>query len=70
MSLCRHLRWKSDARTSGDPLQVYASLARSQVPFSCLRTSRPWGPDEDVVGPDCCDCSRPCFVAASEVGRS
>lgn len=61
MKLCRNLRWKTGSRESSDPTLVQASLLRSQVPFSCLRTARPWGPDDDIAAPDCCDDTRECF---------
>jgi len=62
MELCRSLRWKSASRTSGDPRQVRESLLRSQVPFSCLRTCQPWGPDDELAAPECCTSARSCFV--------
>ena len=63
IDLCRHLRWKSHARDSGDPREILASAARSRVPFSCLKTCRPWGPDDDVAAPELCCRERGCFEA-------
>lgn len=62
MELCRYLRWKTFSRASGDPQQVWESLIRSQVPFQCLRTCQPWGPDDEVASPECCNGGRTCFV--------
>ena len=62
MDLCRKLRWKTFSRESGDPEQIRESLLRSQVQFSCLATCQPWGPDDDVASPECCNAQRVCFV--------
>ncbi len=62
MELCRYLRWKTFSRASSDPQQVWESLLRSQVPFSCLRTCQAWGPDDELASPECCNASRSCFV--------
>jgi hypothetical protein len=59
--LCRHLRWKSQSRDDPDPRWIFESLDRGQVPFSCLHTCQPWGPDDDVVAPECCTTERPCY---------
>lgn len=60
--LCRNLRWKSQSRDSGSPTAILNSLQRQQVPFSCLKTCRPWGPDDDLVAPELCCSERGCFV--------
>ena len=64
MELCRHLRWKSSARDSQDPLEVLGAFARNQVPYSCLRTCQAWGPDDGLAAPECCNGSRACFEPA------
>jgi len=61
MDLCRHLRWKTFSREEADPSAVFESLSRDMVPYSCLKTLQPWGPDDDVVAPDCCCSGRACF---------
>lgn len=63
IDLCRHLRWKTHARDSGDPREIAMSAARSRVPFSCLETCRPWGPDDDLVAPERCCRGRACYEA-------
>jgi hypothetical protein len=60
--LCKHLRWKTQSRDTGDPTLVFESLARSQVPFSCLKTCQCVGPDDDLVAPELCHSGRACFV--------
>lgn len=62
MDLCRHLRWKTFSRDESDPSAIAESLSRDMVPYSCLRTCQPWGPDDDVVAPECCCSGRACFV--------
>lgn len=61
MELCRYLRWKTFSKDSGDPQQIWESLVRSQVPFSCLRTCQSWGPDDELASPECCNRGRACF---------
>lgn len=68
MDLCRHLRWKTLSRDDDDPLAVFASLQRSQVPFSCLRTCSTCGPDDDLAAPELCDVARACFEPGTRVG--
>jgi hypothetical protein len=63
IDLCRHLRWKSHARDSEDPHEIRESAARSRVPFSCLKTCRPWGPDDELAAPELCCSDRACFDA-------
>ncbi len=67
--LCKHLRWKSQSRDSGDPAAILESLARSQVPFSCLHTCQAWGPDDDLTAPELCHHGRACFEPSAQVGE-
>jgi len=60
--LCKHLRWKSHSRDSGNPAAILESLQRQSVPFSCLHTCQPFGPDDDLVAPELCCRERRCFV--------
>ena len=63
MTLCRFLRWKAWYGARWDtPEALAADLARDDVPFSCLHTCRPWGPDEDAAVPERCAPGRACFV--------
>jgi len=62
MELCRYLRWKTSSRESGDPQQVWESLLRGQVPYSCLKTCQAWGPDDDLASPEGCNSERGCFT--------
>lgn len=62
MQLCRSLRWKSwygtDAFTEADLADLFRS---NEVPYSCLQTCQPWGPDDAPAVPEQCDSSRRCF---------
>lgn len=60
--LCKYLRWKSHSRDTGNPAAILDSLLRQQVPFSCLHTCQPFGPDDDIVAPELCCSARTCFV--------
>lgn len=71
MILCRHLRWKTFAMAgeeTADPIALAVSLAKRQVPFSCLRTCQAWGPDDDLVAPEECTPDRGCFAPAPGSG--
>lgn len=65
MVLCRYLRWKGRAEDlrRGEPLQEV--FVRNAVPYSCLQTTMPWGPDDELAAPEACDGSRPCYGAMS-----
>lgn len=59
--LCRHLRWKgfSQAPRSGPGLD--AVIEANHVPYTCLMTCMPWGPDDQPALPEGCSGPRPCF---------
>ena len=44
--ICQHLRWKGRSREATTGEQQFA-FARNQVPYTCLRTCQPWGPDDE-----------------------
>ncbi len=62
VDLCRHLRWKEryglSFRTDEELLR---SMLGAGVPFSCNRTCRTSGPDDELVTPEGCDRSRACY---------
>lgn len=62
MALCRFMRWKSfygqDWNSEAELLEV---LNRNEVPYYCLQTSQPWGPDDDAAVPERCGRHRTCF---------
>ena len=61
--LCRRLRWKGrHGADAVSPEWVEAAYARNEVPWTCLSTGQPWGPDESVVDPHGCNPSRGCFI--------
>ena len=63
MTLCRYLRWKAYYGARWDTAaDLAADLARNDVPFGCLHTCRPWGPDDDLAAPERCAPGRACFV--------
>lgn len=71
MELCRFLRWKSlyGARfdTEEDLLFMFA---RNEVPYSCLRTCRNWGPDDAPATPEGCGSHRACYERSEKLPRS
>lgn len=64
MHLCRYLRWKGYAHDATELAEFELTFARNQVPYSCLHTCQPWGPDDDLAAPERCDDSRPCYEAS------
>lgn len=72
LRLCAWIRSKSlYGRVFRDMEDVGAALSRSDVPFSCLRTCQPWGPDDALVEPGACQPGRGCFeVSPKEPGRA
>ena len=40
---------------------------KNEVPYSCLKTCQPWGPDDDVVAPEACVEQRGCFRSREDV---
>lgn len=60
--ICQFLRWKGHSREAA-PGEMRFAFARNQVPYTCLRTCQPWGPDDEPAAPEGCDGSRPCFEA-------
>ncbi len=68
MKLCHFLRWKSYyGREWTGPEDLEAVFQWNEVPYECLKTCRPWGPDESLVAPETCGDERPCFEASSLV---
>ena len=61
---CHFLRWKGHDRAAGPGERSFA-FARNQVPYTCLRTCQPFGPDDEPAAPECCDDARPCYEPAS-----
>ena len=62
MELCAFLRWKSFYGTEHLAEDELAGLlARNEVPYSCLRTTQAFGPDDDLVAPERCDSDRACY---------
>jgi hypothetical protein len=55
MELCKSLRWKGfHSRDWSSPEELIARLVQPEVPFSCLRTCQPWGPDDGPSAPGDC----------------
>lgn len=59
---CQMLRWKGHDRAAGPGERSFA-FARNQVPYTCLRTCQPFGPDDEPAAPERCDRERPCYEA-------
>jgi hypothetical protein len=70
MDLCRFLRWKgwygARFRSQADLDQA---LLTSDSQFSCLKTCRSWGPDDQLVRPEGCGSSRACFERSPKTPR-
>ena len=60
--VCQMLRWKGHS-ADAEPGERRFTFARNQVPYTCLRTCQPWGPDDEPAVPEGCDDARPCFEA-------
>lgn len=58
--ICEFLRWKGQHREAEAGEQRLGTLARNQVPYTCLKTCQPWGPDDQPAVPEGCDGSRSC----------
>lgn len=56
------LRWKGHS-PDAEVGERHFAFARNQVPYTCLRTCQPWGPDDEPAVPEGCDAARPCFEA-------
>jgi hypothetical protein len=62
MNLCARLRWKGYyARDWSSLAELAVRLSESDVPFSCLDTAQPWGPDEALCAPERCGPQRACY---------
>lgn len=70
IELCRHLRWKSATREIADAEAIGFAFARNQVPYTCLHTCQPWGPDDELVVPELCHSQRNCFEPSALTKRS
>jgi hypothetical protein len=60
--ICQMLRWKGYDREAPTAERQFA-FTRNQVPYTCLRTCQPWGPDDEPAVPEGCDAGRSCFAA-------
>lgn len=61
MELCSKLRWKGFSREIEGVDELALVFARNHVQYSCLTTCQPWGPDDELAAPECCNGARPCF---------
>ncbi len=62
MELCRYLRWKGYyGRDWEGEAGLQEALDVNDVPFSCLKTCEPWGPDDSPAAPDTCGSHRGCY---------
>lgn len=68
--LCRFLRWKgwygNDTFTEAE---FADHVARNEVPYSCLLSAQPWGPDDDACTPERCGSGRSCFQPSPKLVR-
>lgn len=66
--VCRFLRWKGFYADPG-PEATYEDFAKNEVPYSCLKTCQPWGPDDAVAAPESCGSHRACYRAGNVTPR-
>ena len=67
MRLCRYLRWKGlYGRRFRDGAELDVALRQNDVPYSCLRTCQPWGPDDAMTVPERCQPGRSCFTLSKK----
>jgi len=58
--VCDMLRWKGHHREAEGGERRFA-FARNQVPYTCLKTCQPFGPDDGPAVPEGCGEERSCF---------
>jgi hypothetical protein len=51
MDLCKFLRWKGRTSAQRVDAELLAVFEANAVPYSCLRTCHPWGPDDHRDAP-------------------
>lgn len=70
MELCQSLRWKSlYGLTSISVEELVALVVANDVPYGCLLSCEPWGPDGDPATPETCQPGRSCFRPSSRLRR-
>lgn len=68
--LCRSLRWKSlHLQPTWTEAELAEVFAHNEVPYSCLRTAQPWGPDDAACAPERCTPDRGCFAPSPRLVR-
>lgn len=69
MRPCRFLRNKTIAASLGDDELFAFAAALSDTPWTCLKTTLPWGPDDSPACPEGCVVGRSCFEDMGAVSR-
>ena len=70
IELCRSLRWKGIyGRDTMTEAELRGLFELNEVPYSCLLTAQPWGPDDAVAAPERCCSSRACFRPSPRLVR-
>jgi len=65
MAVCKQLRWKGYyGKDWPDASAMMWSALTDGVPCNCLRTTRTWGPDDELCSPENCTPERSCFEAS------
>ncbi len=67
MTLCQSLRWKGYREDVREPGRVQEVFAMNMVPYSCVKTCQPFGPDGGPAAPETCGSRRRCFAPLSGV---
>ena len=66
LELCRSLRWKG-YHEDLEAEEVVATFIRNRVPYTCLKTCQPFGPDENLCAPELCKGQRECFERSPNI---
>ena len=70
MDLCRSLRWKALYGLNSLSMdELLALVEANDVPYGCLRSCEPWGPDGAPATPERCQPGRSCFQPSPRLRR-
>jgi hypothetical protein len=65
------MRWKGYyGRPSFSAEELAQAYTANEVPYTCLKSGQPWGPDDDVCAPERCGAGRTCFEVSPKLVRS
>ncbi|NOY28094.1 MAG: hypothetical protein GXP62_19690 [Oligoflexia bacterium] len=66
LHLCDHLQCKAlMGRRFRSSQDLETAMMHSDSQFTCLHTTQPWGPDQDLCAPEYCQPGRACFAMSA-----